>query len=127
MKPSCDWCGRPATTQTCRTTNEGTEYENTSSYWECDECNRIATKELENAYTILCTFPDNEANYCKLFVVETAWLKQGLTMHGKQGRDNEEREDILRRFLDEYTWGETHSIYLTAVARNKLISEEEQA
>lgn len=34
----CDWCGKPAIIQTYRTLYEGTEYEQTSSYFECVKC-----------------------------------------------------------------------------------------
>ena len=123
MNGRCDWCGRPAVTKTYRTLNVDTEFEQTSSYCECKECSRLTTEEAAGKHTILCTFPDSDADYCKQFVVETEWLKKELTHNGKLGKDNGEREEMLRNFLDEYTWDETYFIYMSAMAEKTIVSE----
>lgn len=42
----CDWCGRPAIIKTCRTFYEDTEFEQTSSYFECEECARKSNADV---------------------------------------------------------------------------------
>jgi len=42
----CDWCGKPAAHITFRTLYEGTEFEQTSKYHECERCFRSATPWL---------------------------------------------------------------------------------
>ena len=108
MDRVCDWCGRPAVVNTYRTLYEGTEYEQTSSYFECAECNRLP-KDMVGRYQMLATFPDDDADYCKWFVVEKEWLE-------KQCKNLEE-------FLENYTWDETWPLYLLARAEDRLISE----
>lgn len=105
----CDWCGRPAVTKSYRTLNEGTEFEQTCSYFECEECSRLATEDVAGRYIALCTFPDDDADYCKMFVVETAWLKGQIS--------------DLEDFLDNYVWDETWPLYLLSKGQMKLVSE----
>lgn len=42
----CDWCGKMAVTRTYRTLYEDTEFENTSSFYECAECAAKPTSEI---------------------------------------------------------------------------------
>ena len=44
--PLCDWCGRPAVLSTYRTLYENTEFEQTSQYYECEECAKLQTASL---------------------------------------------------------------------------------
>ena len=109
MDTHCDWCGRPASIRRYRTLYADTEFEQTSSYLECEECSALATEVVAGKYVILCTFPDDDADYCKMFVVETEWLKGYCCS--------------LEEFLDNYVWDETWSVYLQAKAQNKVITE----
>ena len=116
--PLCDWCGRPAITKTFRTLYEGTEGEQTSAYCECAECLKLSTNKVVGKYTSLCTFPDNDFDYCKTFVVETEWLEQYL--------EKNIRVCSLKEFVDSYFWDESWFIYLAAVAQKKVISESSE-
>lgn len=118
MERICDWCGRQAVTKTYRTLNVDTEFEQTSSYFECAECSQMATSDVVGRYTLLCTCPADDANYCDMFVVETAWLEQWLKRNGKT-----EEERNLQYFLDNHTWDETYIVYLSAKAEKKIVSE----
>lgn len=51
--PHCDWCGKRAVTRTYRTLYEDTEFEQTSSFFECAACAVKPTSEL--------TFCEDEA------------------------------------------------------------------
>lgn len=69
----------------------------------------------------LCTFPDDDKNYCKYFEVHERWLMETLDgMNERKGVD-------LKRFLDNYTWDETWFIYELAKNNDKLIMEKEGA
>ena len=69
----------------------------------------------------LCTFPDDDKNYCKYFEVHERWLMETLdSMNERKGVD-------LKRFLDNYTWDETWFIYELAKNNDKLIMEKEGA
>lgn len=61
----------------------------------------------------LCTFPDDDKNYCKYFEIPKNWLIDVL---------NERLED----FLDRYAWDETWFIYEMAKGNNVLIYEKEE-
>lgn len=62
----------------------------------------------------LCTFPDNDKEFCKYFEVPEDWLIDIL-----EGID-------LEYFLDNYVWDETWFIYELAKDKGKLIMEKEE-
>lgn len=70
----------------------------------------------------LCTFPDDDKDYCKYFEVHERWLMEILesldSMNERKGVDLEE-------FLDDYIWDETWFIYELAKKNGKLIMEKE--
>jgi hypothetical protein len=72
----------------------------------------------------LCTFPDDDKDYCKYFEVHERWLMEILesldSMNERKGVD-------LERFLDNYIWDETWFIYELAKNNGKLIMEREEA
>lgn len=72
----------------------------------------------------LCTFPDDDKNYCKYFEVHERWLMEIL-----ESLDNmNERKGVeLEEFLDNYIWDETWFIYELAKKNSKLIMEKEEA
>lgn len=76
-----------------------------------------------NETTQLCTFPNNDKDYCKCFTVPTDWLEELL---GTLDSLNERKGVDLENFLENYVWDETWFIYMQAVAENKLIDEVEQ-
>lgn len=66
----------------------------------------------------LCTFPDNDKDYCKLFSVNKNWLIENLKVI--TGASD------LVAYIEEYNWDTTYSIYCTALAENQLIFEKEE-
>lgn len=69
----------------------------------------------------LCSFPDDDKDYCKYFEVPERWLMEILeSMNDRKGVD-------LERFLDNYIWDETWFIYELAKKNGKLIMEKEEA
>lgn len=70
----------------------------------------------------LCTFSDDDKNYCKSFIVDREWLMNILEsldmMNNRQGVS-------LERFLDNYVWDETYFIYQQAKKNKKIIFEKE--
>lgn len=75
-------------------------------------------KEIE-----LCTFPDDDKDYCKVFSVPKDWLLDIL----ERLDDKNERKGVdLENFLENYVWDETWFIYLQAKAEGNLIREEKQ-
>lgn len=71
----------------------------------------------------LCTFPDDDKDYCKNFSVPKDWL---IDILERLDSFNERKGVDLENFFDNYIWDETWFIYLEAKATNNLISEEEQ-
>lgn len=71
----------------------------------------------------LCTFPDDDADYCKEFDVPKSWLLDILQYIDER---NERRGVNLDNFLENYIWDETWFIYLQAKKEERLIREEEQ-
>lgn len=72
----------------------------------------------------LCSFPDDDKDYCKYFEVPERWLIEILesleSMNDRKGVD-------LERFLENYIWDETWFIYELAKKNGKLIMEKEEA
>lgn len=79
----------------------------------------LATR-LENNPTELCTFPDDDKNYCKWFKVD---LKTVLDVLEELDSKNNNEGVSLRRFLDNYVWEETLIIYEYAKANKKILME----
>lgn len=72
----------------------------------------------------LCTFPDDDKDYCKYFEVPKDWLVDIL----ERLDDMNERKGVdLERFLNNYVWDETWFIYLLAKDKGKLIVKKEEA
>ena len=71
----------------------------------------------------LCTFPDDDRDYCKVFSVPTEWLLDFLE---KLDAFNEGKSVDLQDFLYNYFWDETWIIYLQAKKEGKLLSEMEE-
>lgn len=76
----------------------------------------------EKAIT-LCTFPDDDADYCKEFDVPKGWL---LDILQRLDEKNERKGVVLDNFLENYVWDETWFIYLQAKKEGTLLREEEQ-
>lgn len=70
----------------------------------------------------LCTFPDDDKDYCKYFEVPKDWLVDILE---RIDTFNERKGVNLDIFLDNYTWDETWFIYELAKCKGKIILEEE--
>lgn len=71
----------------------------------------------------LCTFPDDDRDYYKVFSVPTEWLLDFLE---KLDTFNEGKSVDLQDFLYNYFWDETWIIYLQAKKEGKLLSEMEE-
>lgn len=71
----------------------------------------------------LCTFPDDDKDYCKYFEVEEKFLLDVLerldTFHTRKGVD-------LENFLDNYDWTETWLVYEAALSKGKVLFEKEE-
>ena len=71
----------------------------------------------------LCTFSNDDKNYCKYFEVSENWLMEILksldSMNERKGVD-------LENFLNNYAWDESWFIYELAKRNNKLIIEKEE-
>lgn len=72
----------------------------------------------------LCTFPDDDKDYCKYFEVPKDWLVDILE---RLDNMNERKGVDLEEFLDNYVWDETWFIYELAKTKGKLIMEKEEA
>lgn len=72
----------------------------------------------------LCTFPDDDKDYCKYFEVHERWLMEILESLDNM---NEQKGVDLEEFLDNYVWDETWFIYELAKNKGKLIMEREEA
>lgn len=70
----------------------------------------------------LCTFPDDDKDYCKYFEVPKGWL---LDVWEKW--NNNKQYIDLDEFLDNYVWDETWFIYSLAKSNGMLIMEKEEA
>lgn len=70
----------------------------------------------------LDTFPDDDKNFAKTFVVPAGWLKDLLE---RIDAFNEREGVDLERFLQNYIWDETWFIYLQAVTDKTIIQEAE--
>jgi hypothetical protein len=71
----------------------------------------------------LCTFPDDDKDFCKRFEVSADWLVDVLE---RLDSINERKGVVLRNFLDNYIWDESWFIYELAKDNGKIISEREQ-
>ena len=72
----------------------------------------------------LCTFPDDDKDYCKYFEIPKDWL---IDILGRLDNMNERKGVNLEEFLDNYVWDETWFIYELAKDKGKLIMEKEEA
>lgn len=72
----------------------------------------------------LCTFPDDDKDYCKYFEVPETWL---VGILDSLDSVNERKGVDLERFLNNYVWDETWFIYELAKDKGKLITEKEEA
>lgn len=63
----------------------------------------------------LCTFPDDDKDYCKVFTVSKEWLTTALN------------GESIESFLNRYTWDETFVLYLNAGNEESIINEFEQS
>lgn len=119
----CDWCGRPAVTRNYRTLNVDTVYEQTGLYFECTDCCGRATDDVVGRYTILCTCPEDDKNYCKVFVVETEWL---LSYWSEETDGEFPIEDFYEFINNEYTWDWSWFVYESAKREKEIVTEYEQ-
>ena len=71
----------------------------------------------------LCTFPDNDKNYCKYFEIHENYL---IDILERIDNTNEQKGVNLDDFLNNYVWDETWFIYENAKNENKLIMEKEE-
>jgi hypothetical protein len=71
----------------------------------------------------LCTFPDDDKDYCKYFEVPKNWL---IDILEKIDNMNEQKGVDLEEFLNNYVWDETWFIYELAKDKCKLIMEKEE-
>ena len=72
----------------------------------------------------LCTFPDDDKDYCKYFEVPKDWL---IDILERLDDMNERKGTDLENFLNNYVWDETWFIYLLAKDKGKLTMEKEEA
>lgn len=98
---------------------------------ELDPCQREIETEIEwvrqeNTQEIieLCTFPDSDDDYCKVFAVTRNWLVDILD---RLDQCNEQKGVDLENFLENYVWEETWFIYEQAKAFGEILREEEQS
>lgn len=68
----------------------------------------------------ICTFPQDDKNYCHEFTIARACLEEWLENAPEEERTPDE-------FLDTYTWDETYFLYLSAGTLGKIIEESEVA
>lgn len=71
----------------------------------------------------LCTFPDDDKDYCKYFEVPKDWL---VNLLNKLDSINERKGVDLSNFLDNYVWDETWLIYLQAKQDGCCDNEKEE-
>jgi hypothetical protein len=71
----------------------------------------------------LCTFPDDDNDYCKYFEIHERWLTEILE---SLDSINERKGVNLENFLDNYIWDETWFIYELAKKNGELIMEKEE-
>lgn len=71
----------------------------------------------------LCTFPEDDRNYCHCFTVPVRWLYRKL-----QAMDalNERKGVSIKNFIENYVWDETFAIYKMAQVAGVISNEYEQ-
>ena len=94
---------------------------------KCRNCGHVEIEweRQENTQEIieLCTFPDSDDDYCKVFAVTRDWLVDILD---RLDQSNEQRGVDLENFLENYVWDETWFIYEQAKAFGEILREDEQ-
>ena len=108
----CQHCGEKI--MLCDACYHSDDNPNQKCDWSCEGCFRNRVE--------LCTFPDDDKNYCKHFEVSRDWLVGILE---SLDRFNENKGVDLENFLGNYVWDETWFIYELAKKNGKIISEEE--
>ena len=84
---------------------------------------RTNGEESEEDDTVaLDTFPNDDRNFSRHFVVPKSWL---IDILERLDGFNERKGVDLERFLQNYIWDETWFIYLQAKKDEVIISEEE--
>lgn len=84
---------------------------------------RTNDEESEEDDTVaLDTFPNDDRNFSRHFVVPKSWL---IDILERLDGFNERKGVDLERFLQNYIWDETWFIYLQAKKDEVIISEEE--
>lgn len=91
--------------------------------FKLEEIGKVCEFEEDMTPVELCTFADNDEDYCRDFVVTKGWLLEKLQF---MDSCNENKGVDLEKFLDEYVWDETWAIYEAAKAEGKLLFEEVQ-
>ena len=71
----------------------------------------------------LCTFPDEDEQFCKVFYVPKGWLVEILEILDNA---NERKGVDLERFIENYIWDETWFLYELAVKQGYMLYEEVQ-
>ena len=94
---------------------------------KCRKCGHVEIEweRQQNTQEIieLCTFPDSDDDYCKVFAVTRDWLVDILD---RLDQCNEQKGADLENFLENYVWDETWFIYEQAKAFGEILREEEQ-
>lgn len=67
----------------------------------------------------ICTFPEDDENFCHCFEVSTRWLAQWLFM-------NYNTHKTIKEYIDEYDWTSSYMVYCDAQITKAIISEYEQ-
>lgn len=88
--------------------------------FEPDEINEEL--ELNEASQVigLCTFPDEDEQFCKVFYVQKGWLVERLETLDSF---NERKGVDLDRFIENYIWDETWFLYEQAKKENVMLYE----
>lgn len=91
---------------------------------EIEEYRKRTNGEESKEYdtVALDTFPNDDRNFSRRFVVPKSWL---IDILGRLDGFNERKGVDLERFLQNYIWDETWFIYLQAKKDEVIISEEE--
>lgn len=85
-----------------------------------EETAKVFVPEDMPGHIKLDTFPDTDDDYCKKFVVEKDWLFSVLE---SMDQLNERKGVVLERFLFNFVWEETETIYDLAKQQGKLVKE----
>lgn len=87
------------------------------------EKRQSAREKAGDKYITLRTAPHDVSYYCKWFVVEVEWLKGWIQEENDGDLVEDELQEALEYFIENYKWDETLWAYRSAKMGNAIVAE----